>query len=404
MPNRIERAIKTATSVAGFFGASDLVKQITDPARQQLGIDRLVEDILVPDPRQQVPEDLRTSGRLLPTYQVIPFGFRTDELTDYHDWCGKSDKRLAVRLITGDSGRGKTRLMVELAGGLRDDGPIRAGHTEQKWTSGFVDLEALKRISDEGGGNPFEVPFVANRDLCLIVDYAENRPDEVTRLLKAAVAAVDDGRQELIRIILIARQNTEVFDTILRDKALAHRASAEISDIPLAPVQDPEAFFQHACAALQVPNVHRVYPDGLKSEKPDCGLLSLAALLAAQGEATALSGHEQILNKTLDHERLYWRDTAQRLDVPDILINQNAHEIVAANLTFYGLQGAIPDIAAGVKLISGIPLLADQPHSVLNALVKSIADLYPHPDGRIEGVGLDLLGDHLVAELVDHII
>jgi hypothetical protein len=177
----------------------------------------------------------------------------------------------------------------------------------------------------------------------------------------------------------------------------------EFDDSPLTPVADPMAFFQHACEALNVPKAARLYPEGLKSETPDCGILSLAALLAVE-ETGITGGQTQILDKVLVHERVYWEKTARRLGVPEILLKQNAHEIVAANLTLYGLQGAIPDIGAGVELIGDIPLLADQSYSVRHALVKTIADLYPHPDGRVEGVSLDLLADHLVATMADYII
>jgi hypothetical protein len=403
MSKRLERVINIGVAVAGSFGQRDIAELIANPAKHQLGIDRLTDENLVPDPRQTRPNDLRTSGRLLPAYQVIQFYFREDELDDYLNWCGQFDTPLAVRLITGDSGRGKTRLMVELAGKLRDDGPSRPGSTKAIWASGFVNLEALQRLADEQGGDPYEVPFAAMRDLCLIIDYAENRPDEVTRILRAAVAAIDDGRQMQIRIILIARQHTEIFHTILQDSNLTHRQSVEFQDNPLTPVTDPEGFFQHACEALNVPESSRVYPEGLRSETPDCGILSLAALLAVE-ETTVTGSQKQILDKVLVHEKRYWKATAQRLGVPAILLNQNAHEAVAANLTLYGLQGAIQNIEEGVKLIANIPLLADQDHSVRHALVKSIADLYPHPDGRIEGVGLDLLADHLVATMVDYII
>jgi hypothetical protein len=233
--------------------------------------------------------------------------------------------------------------MVELARELRDNGPIRPGQTKENWASGFVDLPALERAANGGTGDPYAVPFAAGHDLCLIVDYAENKPDEVTRLLRAAVAAMDYGRQELIRIILIARQRTEIFNTILQDNELSHRTSVEIHDNALAPVADPLVFFQHACSALGVPEKARIYPEGLKSETPDCGLLTLASLLAAT-ESTAIHGD---MEKILDHERRYWKAAARRQGVPEILLTLRAYEIVAANLTLYGLQGAISRYFSG---------------------------------------------------------
>lgn len=319
MSERLEKVIDIATAVAGLVGASDIAKLLTDPSKLQLGINRLTEEKLLPDPRKSKPEDLLSSGLLLPFYQVIPFKFRNDELGDYLSWCGQFDTRLAVRLVSGDSGRGKTRLMVELAGELRDNGPVLPGYTDSIWTSGFVDLSKLQQATQSGGGNPYEVPFTANQNLCIIVDYAENKPDEVTQLLKAAVAAIDNGRKDLIRIILIARQRTEIFNTMLRDQALTHRAAAEILDIPLKPVTDPKAFYQDACEALSVPKGGRAFPLGLESEEPDCGLLSLAALLAAKEETGVTGGRRKFSKK-------FW---SMKSDTGKVL-----HEVTAFQIFF----------------------------------------------------------------------
>ncbi|MCK8462465.1 hypothetical protein MUY35_01210 [Aliiroseovarius sp. S1339] len=86
--------------------------------------------------------------------------------------------------------------------------------------------------------------------------------------------------------------------------------------------------------------------------------------------------------------------SARRQKVPEILLLQDAHAIVAANLPISGPQDAIPNIAVGANLISSIPLRSDQNRSVRIALVTSIADLYPN--GWIEGVRPDLLENHPV--------
>jgi hypothetical protein len=52
MAKGLERAIDVATALAGIVGAGDIVELFTDPAKQQLGIDRLTSQKLVPDPRQ----------------------------------------------------------------------------------------------------------------------------------------------------------------------------------------------------------------------------------------------------------------------------------------------------------------------------------------------------------------
>lgn len=384
-----------AKALAGFVGATDLVKLLTDPATQQSAVNTLTRDKLVPDPRKLMPKDLKTAGKLLPIYRAIDFTLRDDEMRDYTDWAADATTSLAVRLITGGSGRGKTRLMIEMAGKLRDDGLVLTGHTKANWTAGFVDLPALQTAVGQIGSDPYAVPFAAQDNLFLVVDYAETKPDEVTQLLKAALAAADDDRTGLIRIVLIARQQTEIFDKIFQDSVLADRALVEIHPDALKPVTDPKAFFQQACECLDVPDTARTFPAKLKLLTPDFGLLSLTALLAATGKTAINDDAEKILDRVLTHEQSYWKQAAKQHNVPDILMG--TVKTVAAHLTLFGLQGAIENIEAGAELIKIIPQLADQDYANRRALVTAIADCYPQPDGRIEGVGLDLLGDHLVA-------
>ena len=321
MSKKIESLIKAGVAIADILNLGSLAELLTDPAKRQLWIDRVTTEGIVPDPRQKRPQDLKTAALLNPAYQVIPFDFRGAELDDYINWCAMPKKPLAIRLITGGSGRGKTRLMVELAGKLRDDGPISPGHTKSKWAAGFVNLDVLQRVAaGDSSSDPFGLPFAANKDLCLVIDYAENKCDEVTQLLKAAVTAIDNNRRQAIRIILIARQRTEVFDKIIEDKKLAERKSVEIVDDPLGAVTDPKCFFQNSCDALDVPEAGRVYPQDLTLE-PDFGILSLAALLAASQKKPVTGNQEDILNEILKHEKRYWKETRRRLGISNALLN-----------------------------------------------------------------------------------
>ena len=350
---------------------------------------------MVPDPRQTLKWDLPTAGRLLSQYQLVPFEFRHYELTDLQSWYTDTTVPMAVRL------------MIELAGSLHDDLSLSAGKTKSHWVTGFVDVDTLQRATENNLFDAYAVPFGSDKDVCLVVDYAENKAKEVMQLLQAAVDATDvamyDGRPKRIRIILIARQRTEIFDKICENGKLHMRNSTVIEDNSLAVVPDPVGFYALACKALNVPDGARVLSDVLLAKKPDCGLLMLNALLAAATGENVTADEHKILTDVLVHESQYWKNAAKSRGIPDLLLNSNAHKVVASHLTFYGLQGAISDVDAGAELISQTPFFKDQETVVVQGLVQVIADLYPHPMGKVEDVGLDLLGDHLVASMCDDI-
>ena len=53
---RLSKVINVASAIAECIGADGLVKLIGDPVKRQIGIDRLTDENLVPDPRKRVPE------------------------------------------------------------------------------------------------------------------------------------------------------------------------------------------------------------------------------------------------------------------------------------------------------------------------------------------------------------
>lgn len=142
------------------------------------------------------PHDDDAPGRLLSPVregdQIIEFLGRKEELHELVAWCdgGRADGRrsLRVRLVTGPGGVGKTRLAEELQDRMRDRGwqcrNLRAG--VEPWA-----MEAIRR----GHG---KAPIL------FVVDYAENRHDQLATLLEHAND--DDGT---VRILLLARQNGE---------------------------------------------------------------------------------------------------------------------------------------------------------------------------------------------------
>ncbi|BAQ68769.1 hypothetical protein NHU_01612 [Rhodovulum sulfidophilum] len=390
----ISRLAEPARALATFAGANELVGLLSKGVVEQSHLNRLVSDHLLRDPRLAPPVDLMGAGRLLPRYQAVPFLLREAEERDFLDWCRDSSKKLAIRLVTGGSGRGKTRLMIELVGKLRDGALVAPGLTRSNWVAGFLATDLLERL---GGMHPrYEVPFGARGDLFIVLDYAENKRREVTALLKAALAAHDAGRGDRVRIVLIARHNAEVFQDLMRQESeFAGRGLIQMHVDPLAPVPEPQNFYAAACEAFSVADDARAYPDKINA---DFGLLSIAAMLAATTGDAPPSNQTAILEDALSHERRYWIAAARAKGLPEAL-DEAVLEGIAA-VTLFGLQGAIPDITAAAELLAALPRLADQDMNTRLKIAKIAAELYPHPAGHVEGVALDLLGDQAATSIL----
>ncbi len=396
MEKLLARGTKLLPAVAGIVGAGDLVRMVTDPVEQQQDIDRLTDERLVSDPRRKVQDGLNTAALLLPWYQTIRFRSRDKEIQDYLRWCREPSANMSVRLVTGGSGRGKTRLMVELCGKLRDDDPTRAVGTGSSWSAGFLTIRDKADYAQIG--NPFEVPFASTKNLCIVIDYAENKIGMVLDQLSAAARSVkgDGNRTALTRIILIARQKTEAFDGIRKHEDIGHWDDLAPQEDALASIPEPEAFFQSACEDLEVPENCRTFPEGLDANAADTGILALSALLARYGNLAGAKNQNDILDRILDHEERYWRGACEERGMPPELLSQTADTTAAALFTLYGLQRAIADENAAAGLLSAHKLFEDQNNATRLGIAKTFAGLYPQPGGRIEGVALDLLGDRLV--------
>ena len=138
-----------------------------------------------------MPESARRRGRLSPATllradaEVVPFRGREQELAELSSWCDEPDE-LSARLIVGPGGQGKTRLARELV-----HQRIQAG-----WTAGFV--------ASDPPGQPLDFVSIADaaEPVLLVLDYAETRTDQITRLVSVLQAATDSAP---VRLLLLAR-------------------------------------------------------------------------------------------------------------------------------------------------------------------------------------------------------
>ncbi len=103
-------------------------------------------------------------------------------------WARDDPRRIAIRLLTGPGGAGKSRLAAEVATTLR----------EEKWSTGFVSLD--KKDSS------LPLP-ITSKGLFVAIDYPEANCDAAGALLRSA------GKLEKppakVRLLLVSRQTLQ---------------------------------------------------------------------------------------------------------------------------------------------------------------------------------------------------
>ncbi|MEU2281913.1 hypothetical protein ABZ614_08240 [Streptomyces sp. NPDC013178] len=301
---------------------------------------------------------------------VVPFRGRGDELAELRAWCEAPG--LAVRLLHGPGGQGKTRLAIHLADEL-DDEP---------WTVLWLARDAV----------PTELPILqcTSSPLLVVVDNAETRTDQLTVLLRTAVHA---ARTVRFKVLLLARTDgdwwAELPDTTECEEL--YDAPAKALE-PLEP--DPERYaevYREAVEGLaralpEVPgqpsNWRRAVATCLArfspptSRTPDMELAltvhmtALVDLLDAAHEPGS-PGRGPVEKRLLGYERRYW--SAIKAD-----LGLKAHGGIESVLAAAFLCGAV-DHGQAETLLRRVPVLDGQSADTHRAVRDWISALYPPP-------------------------
>ncbi|MFC1431441.1 tetratricopeptide repeat protein [Streptacidiphilus sp. N1-3] len=333
--------------------------------------------------------------------EAVPFHGRTTELEDLQTWCHTGPPSLAVHVLTGPGGQGKTRLARRLTDLL----------SHQGWATGH-----LRSDLTDYDTPPNLTTLTTALPLLLVIDYAETRP----RLLRRLTTHLHRTRHP-VRLLLLARSDgewrTDALSATPPVRALL--AAAPVTSLsPLLPSNRPTAERQavftaaaHGLARLlpAVPTVPehdwqglagRLQPAvDLSDERFDNALtLQLAALvtLLQQGPrpAAALPGTaaEEVL---LLHEERFWEDSARapafKLDLPTTT--------VAAAVAVAALAGAT-DQAHAVSVLQTLPEL---PGDKAIRTAAWLARLYPADAERFWGsLQPDRLAEYHASHHVTH--
>ncbi|MEV7197346.1 tetratricopeptide repeat protein [Streptomyces sp. NPDC093510] len=346
--------------------------------------------------------DLNSPAALLRAdAEAVAFHGRDSELTDLRTWCQEGPPTLAVRVLTGPGGQGKTRLARHLTNLLSHHGWV-AGHLRPDLT----DYDTP----------PDFTPLTTALPLLVVVDYAETRP----RLLRRLISHLHYSRHR-VRLLLLARSDGEWRTDPLNAASAVRSLLAAAPVTALAPLiprsrptQDRRIAFASAAHGLAclLPRISTVPahdwtalaaalhpPDDLSDSRYDNALTlqltALVTLLQHGPKPTDIPPGTPAEEILLQHEGRFWEDSARapafKLNLPTTTL---AAAVAAAALT----GAASKDEAAHV--ISTIP---DLPADKAVRTAAWLARLYPaEPDRYWGSLQPDRIAEYHASRTLTH--
>jgi hypothetical protein len=345
-------------------------------------------------PRRQWSNNLVPGALLRPEYRVIPFleDYRKGEIQYLDNW--REDARpVAVRLMTGDGGMGKTRLALEYC--LKVE--------KAKWRSGFLEYGSFRQ--DEKRWRDL---LADPRGLLLVFDYAEHHLDELSWLLNFVFEHPPEAK---LRLLLLARDAGDWFSYLRASRGAGELLSKSTSYNPVLPPlaatrQDRRAFWEVAAEkfsqklGLKVPAKPAIDLDNPVFDRILFVLMD--ALMAA--ESGSAKEPEAILDHILAREQRFWSESLKARELP-----QNLLAGLNQFMAYVTLARGVATCDEAMRLLCKFRIFAGQPNAVLNSINQLLHECYPGEPGEDGGdlwigtVQPDLLGEHLINVACDNV-
>ena len=231
---------------------------------------------------------------------IVPFTGR-DKLTEITDWAnaqpGEGREDLAVAVVTGVGGSGKTRLAAELCSNLEKNGWV-AGFIPKTTELSEAELTWLTRVESH---------------LLLVLDYAEeSHKEELTRLLRRL-----RERGAPTRVVLTARSAGAWLDDLLEDDVLSGAMAQGLFRVELP--RQAETSTRMAKKAAKRFAHHLGTPEPADVGIPEnsrwttLDFVLHGWLIASEVDTADLpSSRERLYEDILRREIEYWQDEAKR--------------------------------------------------------------------------------------------
>ena len=231
---------------------------------------------------------------------IVPFTGR-DKLTELTDWAnkqpGEGREDLAVAVVTGVGGSGKTRLAAELCSKLEENGWV-AGFVPKTTELSEAELIWLTRVESH---------------LLLVLDYAEeSHKEELTRLLRRL-----RERGAPTRVLLTARSAGAWLDDLLEDDVLSGAMAQGLFRVELP--RQAETSTRMAKKAAKRFAHHLGTPEPADVGIPEnsrwttLDFVLHGWLIASEVDTADLpSSRERLYEDILRREIEYWQDEAKR--------------------------------------------------------------------------------------------
>jgi tetratricopeptide (TPR) repeat protein len=144
-----------------------------------------VRDALAPAYKVLSRAEAQAAPNLLlrPLYEATPFRGRADQSRALAAWCA-ADRVPGLALIHGPGGMGKSRLAAKLC----------RTQLEQGWLAGFLKPDLAPEV--------ISALAALTKPVLIVVDYAETRPDTVTKLIDTLT---EKRTRKRWRVLLVAR-------------------------------------------------------------------------------------------------------------------------------------------------------------------------------------------------------
>jgi tetratricopeptide (TPR) repeat protein len=315
----------------------------------------------------------------------------------------KQGRPVRGRLIHGPGGLGKTRLMAEVAADLR----------REDWAAGFVEIPEAENAHSHRLALDQLIDTDRHAGLMLVLDYAERRLDEATRLAARMRAAAEARPGRPLRLVLLARAAGEWWERAVADTpALTPVFAGGVEALqPFPPSPERESLFLQARAGFiaAIDAAREIDPDAFPGWPLDARTLAdrvrrdfaseafarplmiqIAALLDLHGEKPEANTVAALLDAMLGVERNYWRQALGAVH------REDRHTALGRGATQSTLVGGVARRDAEALLLQdGYYARAAAAH-----VAEPLADLervYGDGAGRVLPLEPDLVGEHLIA-------